>query len=182
MKFLKELKLKLENIYAQTTAILRIVVNFDSKLDRLALKSTQNEDKSMQKADNLLMIARHTLGSIDLKDISDPDEMDEASYNEHLARVVQLYEVFEKEARWIMKLQHDFWFTNSNSWEQTMFGRGTSNGIQLILDRFQLLKDKHLQKTTKVEEPPIGSREDILARLQVEGSSNLADEMANKEQ
>ena len=72
-----------------------------------------------------------------------------------------------------MKLQHDFWYTQGENWEQTLFGRGTTNGIQLILDRFELLRNKVLEKNKKKEEPDLGSREDILARLQVGSESEL---------
>ena len=128
----------------------------------------------------LLTVARHTLGSIDLKDISDPDGIDEKDYTEYTARAVQFYDFFEKEAKWMMKLQHDWWFTNSENFEQTMFGRGTTNGIQLLLDRFTKLKDEYTARTITQPEPSMGSREDILKKLQVEGSNDLAKEMTEK--
>ena len=170
MKFFKEIYKKFNLLYDYCTDILDIVVGINQSLNEL-------RKKQKEEAPAILTVARHTLGSIDLKDITDPDGIDEADYTEYMARAVQFYDFFEKEAKWMMKLQHDYWFTSSENWEQTMFGRGTTNGIQLMLDRFSKLSNEYTARTTKEKEPPIGSHDDILKKLQVEGSDDLATEL-----
>ena len=151
MKFIRELKNKIDTILTNTGEILRL-------LKQVAQPKKESE---------LLTVARHTLGSIDISDITDPDNLPEADYKEYVATAFGIHSMIQKELKWIMKLQHDFWFTQSDGWDQTLFGRGTTNGIQLIVDRFELLKNKHLENTKPIEEPELGSREDILAKLQV---------------
>lgn len=167
MKFFRELKQNIQDILATVKATLGYLHRVDDLLHRV----------EKQAEPPLLTVARHTLGSIDLKDVSDPDGIDEKDYTEYTAKAGQFYDFFEKEAKWMMKLQHDYWFTQSNNWEQTMFGRGTTNGIQLLLDRFTKLKHEYTARTTKTTEPSMGSREDILKKLQVEGSNDLAKEL-----
>lgn len=168
MKFFQELKQNIKDILVNIKFILSFLHRVEDVLYRV----------EKQQEPPLLTVARHTLGSVDLRDISDPDGIDEKDYTEYTARAVQFYDFFEKEAKWMMKLQHDWWFTNSDSWEQTMFGRGTINGIQLLLDRFGKLKNDYTERTKKEPEPSIGSRDDLLKKLQVEGSDDLAKEMA----
>ena len=120
----------------------------------------------------LLVVARHTLGSIDVSDIEDPDKQSDEDYLSYCARAAQFYDLLEKEAKYMVKLQHDYWFTQAEGESQMMFGRGTSNGIQLMLDRFEKLKNIYIDKTKIEEKPEIGSREDILASLQVRSNES----------
>ena len=164
MKFIKELK---QNI-------LTILQRSGFMSDQLAdiydlLKNKKDETPA------LLVVARHTLGSIDVSDITNPDDKTPEDYLEYTAQAAQFLKFFENEAKWIMKLQHDYWFTQADGENQMYFGRGTTNGIQLLLDRFKLLRDAHIQGNKKEEEPPLGSREEILAKLQV-GSVDPVDE------
>ena len=46
-----------------------------------------------------------------------------------------------------------------------------------MLDRFSKLSNEYTARTTKEKEPPIGSHDDILKKLQVEGSDDLATEL-----
>ena len=156
MKFIKELK---QNI-------LTLLQRSGFMSDQLAdiydlLKNKTETDKTVP----LLVVARHTLGSIDVSDITNPDDKTPEDYLEYTAQAAQFLKFFENEAKWIMKLQHDWWFTNADGENQMYFGRGTTNGIQLLLERFKLLRDAHIQGNKKEEEPPIGSREEILERL-----------------
>lgn len=165
MKFIKELKDKINEILITTKTTLSFLHRVEKLLHRV--------EKSVEPP--ILTIARHTLGSIDLKDVTNPDNKAPEEYVEYTAQAMQFYNFFEKEAEWIMKLQHDYWFTHADGENQMYFGRGTTNGIQLLLDRFKLLKDTHLQNIKKEEELPLGSREEILARLQ--GSNEPVNEV-----
>ncbi len=169
------IKEKFTTLFDQVEALVRISVNSKNDIGRVQTSldklNQQVNDKNKQEVAPSLVVARHILGSIDITDITDPDaEISDETYGEYVARAAQFYSMLEKEAKWMMKLQHDFWFTQASDHEQTMFGRGTFNGVDLFLERFKLLRDKHLERTKKPVEEPLGSREDILARLQVDRS------------
>lgn len=166
MKFIKELK---QNI---TFILTRLGLITDQLSDIYDLLKNKKETDTP----SLLVIARHSLGSIDISDITNPDNKPQKDYAEYTAQAAQFYNFFKQEAEWMMKLQHDYWFTQADGENQMYFGRGTMNGIQLLLQRFEKLKDTHLENIKPKEEPPLGSRESILAKLQV-GSDDPIDEV-----
>lgn len=169
MKYFKDLKEKIDDILLHVKTTLDILHRVGTLLHKV--------EKQIEPPE--LTIARHTLGSIDLKDITDPDGMKEDDYKLHIAGAAQAYSILEKEAKWMIKLQHDFWFTSADGENQMMFGRGTTNGIQLLLDRLELLKNKHIERITPEKEPEIGSTEDILAKVQ-SSRSDTGGEDGNK--
>ena len=158
IKFFKELKINIVTLLQRSGLI------SDQLADIYDLLKNKEETN---KTSSLLIVARHTLGSIDVSDVEDPDKQGDDDYLAYCARAAQFYDLLEKEAEHLIKLQHDYWFRQADGESQMYFGRGTSNGIQLTLDRFAKLKDTYLEKTKKEEKAPIGSREDILASLQV---------------
>lgn len=178
MKYFKELKQNISLIIGKFTQLFSKLDFISDQLADLYDSVPKNQKTILDKEESLLTVARHTLGSIDLVDLEDPTPKGEDDFIAYTAQAAQFYDFFEKEAMRAIKMQHDWWFTNAENWDQTMFGRGTSNGIQLILDRIKELKDLHIQKLKKEEEPKAGSRESILARLQV-GSDEPIDEQAN---
>ena len=81
MKFFKELKTTINNILANTSEILKLL-----------------KDLSKPKSESAyLVVARHSLGSIDLSDITDPDGLSEGDYGEHIANIFGVYSAVEQE-------------------------------------------------------------------------------------
>lgn len=90
-----------------------------------------------------LKLQRHLLGSIDLSDI----EEKELSESERKAYCAAIFAAFPRLEKDIKKLQYEqlvFQANTAENWEQVLFGRGTFNGLDLILDLWRRASNEHI--------------------------------------
>ncbi len=105
-------------------------------------------DKSML----TIKSTRHVLGSIDLKDIPDPD-MDENDRRAYVQTVYSVYgNMIKKECDLLAQAQIEFGVQNATGDVAMAFTRGTLNGIYLVQQRFEDMVKEH-QELDKKPEP-----------------------------
>ncbi len=110
--------------------------------DIVAAKEMEKAIKPSKEA--LLELARHQVGSINLRDIVDADLLTGESKAQYLANaeLVWVNPVFKNELYRIIRKQLEFIAMQSSDFDQTLVGRGTINGADLIRERFETL---HIQ-------------------------------------
>ncbi len=102
-------------------------------------------DKSML----TIKSTRHVLGSIDLKDIPDPD-MDENDRRAYVQTVYSVYgNMIKKECDLLAQAQIEFGMKNAIDHTAITFSRGTLNGIYIVLERFEELVAEYAEVSKK---------------------------------
>lgn len=91
-----------------------------------------------------ITLLRHQLGSIDLSDVKEDEEMTEAERREYCAAIFAVFPRLEKDIKKFLYQQLMFSSNNATTWEQVIFGRGTFNGIDLLLDHWQKAQAEHI--------------------------------------
>lgn len=93
---------------------------------------------------------RHYMASIEVDDFDEYlatlTEQEKKDY-EAEASVIFKNKVFQRELKHLEALQARYVAAECENWERNLVGRGTMNGIGLVLDRFQLLNSRHLANT-----------------------------------
>jgi len=93
-------------------------------------------------------LLRHLLGSIDLSDIKEEELVGE-DRTQMLGRIILVYPDLERMIKKFIRDQETFAMTESND---LSFPRGTVNGLSLILEELQVLRDEYKELTKPKEE------------------------------
>lgn len=105
-------------------------------------------------------LLRHLLSSIDLEDVrgthepSDPNER-----KEYVSRLASNFDLTQKVIKRFIASQEEFLARggavyHGDELKQTVFARGTINGLFLILDSLKDAYDEHMRNITSKPEPP----------------------------
>ena len=94
-------------------------------------------------------IVRHQLGSINLKDMQEPDKMEIGERKQYVSEIalITMKKPFRNEIDLLRHAQAFFMAELAQDMRQLDFGRGTMNGITLVLERFEALATEHLKNT-----------------------------------
>ena len=99
---------------------------------------------------NSLKLLRHSLSSIDLKDIEEK-EMSESETKDYNASISAVFPRLEKDIKKFLYEQLMFIAINSENWNQVVFGRGTYNGIDLLLNHWRQAHTAHTSRSGEGE-------------------------------
>jgi hypothetical protein len=100
----------------------------------------------IKKQDLTLSLMRHLLGSIDLSDIKVEEEMTEIERDGYCAQIFAVFPLIEKDIKKMLYQQLMFISNNSENWEQVIFGRGTFNGLDLLLEKWEKATSEYENK------------------------------------
>src|SRR3989304_1853024 len=96
-----------------------------------------------------LEVMRHILGSIDLKDVE--EEMTESDRKDYCAAISAVFPRLEKDIKRFLHAQLMYASNQAENWEQVIFGRGTFNGMALLLEYWKQINNKHISDTKEKE-------------------------------
>ena len=91
------------------------------------------------------------MNSIDLSDIEDK-EQGEIERKEYCATISAVFPRLEKDIKKFLYEQLYFMANESADWDGVIFGRGTFNGLKILLDHWEAAHLEHQGR--KVEEKP----------------------------
>lgn len=92
-------------------------------------------------------LIRHQLGSVDLSDVATDEEMLESERKEYCAAISAVFPRLERDIKKFIYEQIVFMARGSADWNQVMFGRGTVNGFDLLLDHWRLAHNENMEKS-----------------------------------
>ena len=92
-----------------------------------------------------LGLQRHLLGSIDLSDVD--EEMNESERKEYVAAISAVFPRLEKDIKKFLYQQLMYSSNQAENWEQVIFGRGTFNGLSLLLEYWKTINQEQLEKS-----------------------------------
>lgn len=97
-------------------------------------------------------LTRHQLGSIDLEDIPEEptDPAERKNYNGQVSAFFKL--VAEPEISRFIQAQLEFIGKEAATWEQTIFARGTINGLFLLREKWEKAHRAHLADQERPQE------------------------------
>ena len=90
-----------------------------------------------------LALQRHLLGSIDLSDIEEDEEMSETERKAYCAAIFAVFSRIEKDLKKALYDQLMFSSNQADTWEKVIFSRGTFNGMSLMLERWKKAASEH---------------------------------------
>lgn len=86
-----------------------------------------------KKENSSIMLMRHLLGSISLDDIEADEEMTEEERKDYCAAISAVFPRIEKDIKKFLHVQLMYSANQAEDWEKVIFGRGTFNGLALLL-------------------------------------------------
>ena len=89
------------------------------------------------KYDETIKLQRNLLGSIDIEDLEDKEMTDEER-KDYCAAIFAVYPRLEKDLKRFLHTQLMFSSNEADTWEKVIFGRGTFNGIALLLEYWKI--------------------------------------------
>ena len=95
------------------------------------------------------LMNRHQLGSIDLSDIK--EELTENEQKERNANIANSYKYIEPTIKKLLIAQQEFMAKQCENENQLLFGRGSINGIAVVLEELRSYKLAH-EELTKPQE------------------------------
>lgn len=105
----------------------------------------------MVKKDQTIELLRLQLGSIDLKDVAEDKDLSESERKEYCAAIFAAFPRLEKDIKKFLYQQLMFISNQAGTWEEVIFGRGTFNGMDLLLDHWRKAAAEY-QSSMKKEE------------------------------
>lgn len=96
-----------------------------------------------KKVEPTIKLQRHLLASIDLSDVEDEKEQTEAEHRAYNAAIFAVWPRLEKDLKKMMHTQLLFSSNVAEDWMQTIFGRGTFNGLSLPFEKWRLASNEH---------------------------------------
>ena len=87
------------------------------------------------------LLNRHQLGSLDLSDAR--EELSENEQKERSASIATSYKYIELSIKKLIIVQQEFMANQCENESQLLFGRGTTNGLSLVLEEMQSYKLQH---------------------------------------
>lgn len=98
-----------------------------------------------------ISLQRNLLGSISLEDIENKLET-EAERREYCAAIFAVYPRLEKKLKKMLYTQLMFSANEADTWEKVIFGRGTFNGIDLLLEDFKIASAEYQAEASEEKE------------------------------
>ena len=99
-----------------------------------------------KREDLSLKAMRHMLASIDLSDVEDEKEMSETERIAYCAAIFAAIPRLEKDIKLMLRYQLMFVCNEANGLEQVYFGRGTFNGMDLLLEKWKKAAAEYVAK------------------------------------
>jgi len=96
-------------------------------------------------------LQRHLLGSINLNDIENK-EMGEVERKNYCAIIFTVFPTLEKDIKQFLYEQLMFSSNQADTWEKVIFGRGTFNGMDILLKHWQGAANEHIENLKLKEE------------------------------
>jgi hypothetical protein len=107
-------------------------------------------DKNQPTPSNLSELShallRHQVGSIDLTDVVDAEEMSENERAEYCAAISAVWPRILKDIKKFQYEQLMFAMNESQIWEQVLMARGTFNGFDLLREHWLIAHNEHVAK------------------------------------
>lgn len=127
------------------------------KTNLAILVSRKKEDSTSVK------LMRHLLGSVDLSDVKPIQTMKEGERRDFAASIAIVFPKIQRVIKPLIDEQKDAGYTLEGD---TQFIKGTMNGIYLVLEAFENLKDEHVEDTKPKEDfDPHASLPELLERF-----------------
>lgn len=96
------------------------------------------------KKEQSIELLRHLLGSIDFSDVEDEEkEMSETERREYCSAIFAVWPRLEKDIKKFLHTQLMFSSNEADTWERVIFGRGTFNGLDLLLEHWRKAKTEY---------------------------------------
>ena len=103
--------------------------------------------------ENLTELNREQLGLFPLGSVKDPmEDLKPTERRQYVAKVTGAYDLVKGEIDNLIALQVDHIARYAESWEKILIARGSINMGMLLLERFEQLKNEHLENTKPKEE------------------------------
>jgi len=99
-----------------------------------------------------LELLRHELASIDLSDVQEEEEMPETERIAYCAAIFAVFPRLEKDIKEMLHEQLMFVCNEASNWEQVVFGRGTFNGMDLLLEKWKKASAEYQSKHKEEQE------------------------------
>jgi len=99
-----------------------------------------------------LKLLQHQLGSISLDDIEEED-MSDAERKEYCSTISAVFPRLEKDIKRFLYSQLMFMSNNAQNWDQVIFGRGTFNGMDILLNHWRQAHTEHQDQIREVNSP-----------------------------
>ena len=97
--------------------------------------------------DETVKLMRHSLGSIDLSDVEDKD-ITEQERKDYCAAIHAVLPRLEKDLKRFMYQQALFTAKEAANWEQVAFGRGTLDGVAMLLEHWTAAHQEHINNSS----------------------------------
>lgn len=98
----------------------------------------------METEEKTIRLQRNLLGSIDLSDVPEEKEQTEEERRDYCAAIWAVFPRLEKDLKRFMLEQLMFSANEADTWERVIFGRGSFNGMALLLERWKIAASEHL--------------------------------------
>lgn len=95
-----------------------------------------------------MLLNRNQLGSIDLSDV----KLSESNIRERNASIITSFKYLKQIINDLKKAQLEFLGNQCENENQLLFGRGSTNGISLVLEELEKCKSQYEEDTKPVEE------------------------------
>ncbi len=99
-----------------------------------------------QKQELSSSLMRHLLGSISFEDVEEDKEMTEGERKEYCASISAVFPRIEKDIKKFLYAQLMFSSNQADDWERVIFGRGTFNGLDILLEHWRKAHVEHSEK------------------------------------
>lgn len=110
-----------------------------------------------------LSALRAMLGSVDLSDIEEKD-VSETERRAYCAAISAVFPRLEKDMKRLLHAQLMFSANQALDWEQVIFGRGSYNGIDILLNHWRAAHAEHNSRSIPVsfeKHEPFGTVTDL---------------------
>lgn len=110
----------------------------------------------MVKKEPTLELQRKLLASINLSDLENKEET-EQERKDYCAAIFAVFPRLEKDIKRFLYEQLIFSSNEAETWEQVIFGRGTFNGLKLLLEYWDVAAKEHVTNSNKEEKFDLNS-------------------------
>ncbi len=98
-----------------------------------------------------ILLQRHLLGSISFEDIQDEEES-EQDRKDYCSAIFAIYPRLEKKLKKLLLTQLMFSSNEADTWEKVILGRGTTNGLALLLEEIEKANSEHIANNKQKDE------------------------------
>ena len=108
-------------------------------------------DENYKIKETMIVLQRHILGSIDFSDLPEETEESESDRRAYCAAIFASFPRIEKDLKKFMHAQLMYSSNVAETWERVIFGRGSFNGMALLLEHWKQAA-KEYEASSKKEE------------------------------